>query len=183
VSETLVLDSGYRPVDIISWEAAMKRVVEKTVAVVEEYPDRYINTVNWRVNMPSVVRILVQVRRRRMVKFSRNNIFIRDRNTCQYCSHKFLRSQLNIDHVIPRAKGGTTTWENVVCSCIPCNNRKGMRLAHEVGMKLVRQPFKPKKLEDAEPYMQYRKGMPEGWQSYLRNAIYWDAALESDEPK
>lgn len=201
--ETLVLDSGYRPVEVISWRTAITKVViDKTVRVIEAYPDRYIRTVNpleavglnplpfehdgetrWMAQMPSVVALIRPVNRRRAVKFSRHNVFIRDNNTCQYCAHKFHRSQINLDHVIPRAKGGRTTWDNVVCSCIPCNNKKGMKLAHEVGMQLIRPPVKPKKLSDSTPYMQYRKGMPIEWQSYLRNAIYWDAELESDESK
>ena len=77
------------------------------------------------------------------VKFTRHNVFERDKNTCQYCGTIFDRNDLNLDHVVPRDRGGTTTWENVVCSCIPCNTRKGNRLPQEAQMSLIRKPKRP----------------------------------------
>ncbi|HEY0793963.1 MAG TPA: HNH endonuclease [Chthoniobacterales bacterium] len=78
------------------------------------------------------------------VKFSRQNVFERDRSTCQYCGRQFERDDLNLDHVVPRDRGGQTTWENVVCSCIRCNTKKGNRLPQEAGMGLLRVPRKPR---------------------------------------
>lgn len=179
MSDTLVLDVGYRPIEVMSWQVAIVKVLlDKTAAVVEEHPDRYINTVKWTIKMPSVIRLLKPVKRSRVVKFSRHNVFIRDNNVCQYCGHKFPRSAINIDHVLPRAQGGRTTWENVVCSCIDCNSRKGCRTPAQAQMRLLRAPVRPKKLADGGSFMSYRIGMPESWQTYLRNAIYWDAELE-----
>jgi 5-methylcytosine-specific restriction endonuclease McrA len=78
------------------------------------------------------------------LKLTRNNVFERDGNRCQYCRKVFDRRELNLDHVIPRHYGGRTTWENVVCSCISCNTRKANRLPHEASMRLRRKPSKPK---------------------------------------
>jgi hypothetical protein len=77
------------------------------------------------------------------LKLTRNNVFERDKNSCQYCSRRLPREQLNLDHVIPRDYGGKTTWENIVCSCIKCNTRKANRLPHEAGMRLIRKPVPP----------------------------------------
>lgn len=78
------------------------------------------------------------------VRFSRTNVFARDNYTCQYCSKQPRTSELNLDHVIPRSRGGATTWENVVCSCVPCNLKKGRRTPDEANMKLLRQPSRPR---------------------------------------
>jgi len=78
------------------------------------------------------------------VKFTRHNIFERDQNTCQYCGNNFDRKDLNLDHVIPRDRGGPTTWENIVCSCVECNTIKANRTPHEAGMHLIRKPKRPK---------------------------------------
>jgi 5-methylcytosine-specific restriction endonuclease McrA len=64
------------------------------------------------------------------LKLTRSNVYDRDKSTCQYCGKGFPREELNLDHVIPRDRGGKTTWENIVCSCIPCNTRKANRLPH-----------------------------------------------------
>ncbi len=81
---------------------------------------------------------------RRQVRFSRTHIFRRDRYTCQYCERTPPRSQLNLDHVVPRAQGGLTTWENVVCSCVSCNRKKGGRTPEQAGVRLQRRPRRPR---------------------------------------
>lgn len=78
------------------------------------------------------------------VKFTRHNVFERDGYFCQYCGEKYDTAYLNLDHVIPKERGGKTTWENVVCSCIRCNSKKGNRTPQEAGMKLLKKPKKPK---------------------------------------
>jgi len=78
------------------------------------------------------------------VMFTRRNIYERDGYRCMYCGVKFRKEQLNFDHVIPRDKGGQTTWENIVCACIPCNTRKANRTPVQAGMTLVKKPVKPK---------------------------------------
>lgn len=78
------------------------------------------------------------------VRFSRRNVFLRDQFTCQYCSKILPESQLNLDHVLPRDKGGPTTWENIVTSCFRCNTRKANKLPQEVGMHPRRKPLAPR---------------------------------------
>ena len=94
-----------------------------------------VTTISWKIRVPRVIVLLLFDRLpKKEVKFTRHNVFERDNNTCQYCGKVFERQELNLDHVLPRDKGGLTTWENVVCSCIPCNTRKGNRLPHQAHM-------------------------------------------------
>ena len=75
--------------------------------------------------------------------FTRRNLFLRDDHTCQYCGRRHPTQNLSIDHVIPRSRGGRTTWENCVIACVPCNARKGNRLLNEARMKLITKPRRP----------------------------------------
>ncbi len=109
------------------------------------------------------------------LKLTRNNVFERDRNTCQYCSKTMQREHLNLDHVIPRDHGGKTTWENIVCSCIKCNTRKANRLPHEANMRLIRKPSRPK----WRPVISLVLGKQnrEIWKDFL-DVAYWNVELE-----
>jgi 5-methylcytosine-specific restriction endonuclease McrA len=116
----------------------------------------------------------------RQVRFNRANIYARDRSTCQYCGRRFARSSLNLDHVVPRSQGGRSTWENVVCSCIDCNRRKGGRTPDQAGLRLIRRPVKPRWISLAG-LAGGREGYPE-WRPYLSivDASYWNAKLVDD---
>ncbi|MBW6415794.1 HNH endonuclease [Candidatus Methylacidiphilum fumarolicum] len=104
-----------------------------------------VHTVSFKIRVPKVILLLLFEKvPRKEVKFTRHNVFERDGYLCQYCGGKFDPSYLNLDHVIPRERGGKTTWENVVCSCIRCNSKKGNRTPQEAGMKLLKKPKKPK---------------------------------------
>ncbi len=104
----------------------------------------WIRTVRAELMVPRIIRVLTFARLpRREVKFTRRNVFARDGNTCQYCGRHFGLSELTLDHVVPRARGGQTTWENVVCSCVSCNVRKGGRTPWEACMRLIRAPERP----------------------------------------
>ena len=109
------------------------------------------------------------------LKLTRNNVFERDKNSCQYCARVLPREQLNLDHVIPRDYGGKTTWENIVCSCIKCNSRKANRLPHEAGMRLIRKPSRPK----WRPVISMVLGTQhrEMWKDFL-DIAYWNVELE-----
>ena len=104
-----------------------------------------IGTVSGDIPIPRVI-LLSHYDRvpKRQIRFSRINIFSRDRFTCQYCGRNPQRSELNLDHVIPRSQGGRTTWENVVCCCVPCNRRKGGRTPAQAGLRLPRNPVRPR---------------------------------------
>lgn len=139
-----------------------------------------VHTIRFRIRIPKVVMLLFFDRLpRKEVKFTRHNIFERDGNTCQYCGIVFERRDLNIDHVIPRDRGGATTWENVVCSCIPCNTRKGNRTPSEAGMRLVRKPKRPK----WRPFVQvtFIKSGDDSWKHFL-DLAYWNVELGHEGP-
>lgn len=178
---TLVLDVGYQPISCTTWQTAIVWVLDRVVEVVEEYPDKYIRTPNWQVNMPSVVRLLKPVRRRNAVKFSRQNVYARDRGRCQYCGLHVSRDVWTYDHVVPRAQGGKTNWENVVVACSDCNQKKGGRTPAQARMALASLPVKPRRLPQMPRFsLRRRSDVPEVWKDYLRNAVYWDGELEHD---
>lgn len=109
------------------------------------------------------------------LKLTRNNVFERDKNQCQYCGRVFAREELNLDHVIPRDRGGRTTWENIVCSCVKCNTRKSNRLPHEAHMRLIRKPSRPK----WRPIISLVLGTQhhEMWKDFL-DVAYWNVELD-----
>src|SRR5256885_7288182 len=128
-----VVDQQYRTFDYESWSALSASLHEETIGLTDRI-----------VRVPRVILLVAYDRvPKRHVRFSRFNVFARDKNTCQYCGHSFPRNELNLDHVIPRAQGGTSTWENVVCSCLRCNRQKGGRSPDEAGMNLLRRPMRP----------------------------------------
>lgn len=107
--------------------------------------DEFVGIVGGRIRIPRVIQLALFDRvPRRHVRFSRTNIYARDRNTCQYCGRGKTRAELNLDHVIPRSQGGRTTWENVVCSCVECNRHKGGRTPRQARMRLFRAPQRPR---------------------------------------
>ena len=142
----------------------------------ERFPqeEESIHTIRFRIRIPKVVLLLFFDRLpHKEVKFTRHNIFERDGNTCQYCGKVFDRRDLNIDHVIPRDRGGTTVWENVVCSCIPCNTHKANRTPGEAGMKLIRKPKRPK----WRPFVQVTiPKADDSWKHFL-DIAYWNVEL------
>lgn len=136
-----------------------------------------IHTVSLKIRVPRVILLMIFDRMpKKEVKFTRHNIFERDRNTCQYCGETFERKDLNLDHVIPRDRGGPTTWENIVCSCIECNTHKANRTPLEAGMRLIRKPKRPK----WRPFVQVSLGLQhDSWKHFL-DLAYWNVELGED---
>lgn len=137
--------------------------------------DACVHTVSFRIRIPQVILLLMFDRQpKKEVKFTRHNIFERDKNTCQYCGRVFDRKDLNLDHVIPRDRGGPTTWENIVCSCIECNTRKGNRTPQEAGMRLIRKPKRPR----WRPFVQVNLGLQlhDSWKHFI-DLAYWNVEL------
>ncbi|WCJ43647.1 HNH endonuclease [Euphorbia peplus] len=174
----LVLDISYRPVNVVCWKRAIcLEFMEK--ADVLEYYDQAVNSPSGSFYIPAVLRVphLLQVVKRRRVNsnLSRKNIMFRDHFTCQYCSS---RENLTIDHVLPSAKGGKWTWENLVTACSKCNSKKGQKTVEEANMKLLKVPKAPKEYDilaipltsAAIRMLRVRKGMPEEWRQYLSNS-------------
>jgi hypothetical protein len=125
-----------------------------------------------------------KVNMRHRPSFSRRNLFIRDRNTCQFCGKKFRTEELTMDHVVPKSKGGRVTWKNIVLACTTCNNKKGGRYLKDSGMRLIRQPFEPKAgdlvLGPVERLkMRLGRNVPKTWEQFL-GRLYWLTELEHD---
>lgn len=162
------VDREYRTFDFPSWSA-----LSRGLAAHEEM----IGTPRMRLKVPRVVLLVdYALIPRTRVRFSRLNIYARDGNRCQYCLRRLPRSELNLDHVNPRSKGGASTWENVVCSCIPCNLRKGGRTPEEAGMRLLKKPVRPR----WSPAFRAPAHFYEDWRPFLSAAdtAYWNVELE-----
>jgi len=137
-----------------------------------------VRTISLRIRIPRIILLLFFDRfPNKEVKFTRHNIFERDRNICQYCGKKFDRKDLNIDHVTPRMRGGLTNWTNVVCSCIPCNHRKGSRTPEEAGLHLIRKPKKPRWRPFVE--LQFAVATDHSWRHFL-DLAYWNVELGTE---
>ena len=159
----LVLNASYEPVNITRARRAVVMLV-KGVAVIEEAHERCVHV---GLQLPCVIR-LRQYRRLplRIQTLSRKNILIRDGYVCQYCSSKLPSSALELEHVIPRSRGGLSTWENLVAACRDCNKRKADRTPAEAGMKLLRQPRRVTILT-ARALMRQTGITEEKWRKYL----------------
>lgn len=176
MERTLLLNATYEPLRIIPWQKAITLLCQGKVEVVEVY-DREIHGVSVTFRLPSVLRLLrfIRVRGHHGVKFSRANIFARDGHRCQYCGKRHSLEDLTFDHVIPIAKGGGKSWENIVTACMECNRRKGGRTPHEAGLRLVRKPDRPR----WRPVVTITLGIkqtPESWRDYL----YWNVELDAE---
>ena len=135
----------------------------------------WIRTVRFDIVVPRIIRVLTFSKLpRQEVKFNRRNLFARDNNTCQYCGKRFSTSQLSLDHVVPRSRGGKTTWDNIVCACLKCNVRKGGRTPYEARIKLVRPPIKPRRNPVISVTMSDSRYS--SWKQFLDMA-YWDVEL------
>ncbi len=140
--------------------------------------DEFIHTPRRAIRIPRVIQLLHYDRLpRREVRFTRRNIFFRDRNRCQYCGRVFPQRELNLDHVVPLSRGGSSGWDNVVCACVACNARKGSRKPQEAGMTLIRVPRKPA----GHPILRAGWIGPcyEEWRTFL-DVAYWNVELSED---
>lgn len=167
----LFLDAEYRPLRIEPWQRALTDLFLGKVEVIEHSRDHAIKTVSREFPLPSVVRVLRRFKRDRIrIKFSRLNIYARDNFTCQFCAAQLPTEDLTFDHVVPRSRGGRTSWENIVACCIACNSEKADRTPAEAGMTLLRQPRKPHFLPTIT--VKHSGRTPPEW------APYWSGVLE-----
>lgn len=162
----LLLDSSMAPVKTISWKRAMVLWFQQKVAVIEEQAVE-VKGDKWVFKVPSVVQLKGYVMRRldKHVRFNRKNLFHRDDFTCQYCHVKFPPQKLTIEHVVPRCRGGKTSWTNTVSACFPCNQKKEGYTPDEAGMKLRRQPIKPQGKDFFMFWMP--SDIPTEWEPYV----------------
>lgn len=147
MAQVLVLNAGYEPLNIVSVKRAIVLLLKEKAEVVEA-AEAMMHSERLALKVPLVIRLVTYVRipARLNLPLTRRNVLIRDGYTCQYCGAQPGKQALTLDHVVPRARNGQTTWENVVVACAPCNQRKGNRLPAEAQMCLIRQPFRPRYL-------------------------------------
>ena len=189
----LVLNRHYQPVHVTNVRRALTLMYQGVAKAIDNQYRLYefhdwaelaalhhdsVATVSRRIRIPRVVVLSAYEHLPRVrVRFSRLNIYARDEDTCQYCHKELPRSELNLDHVIPRSQGGKTSWENVVCSCIACNLRKGGRTPDQAGMKLKKKPVRPRWtpfFRGAARRVTYREWLP-----FINgtDASYWNVEL------
>lgn len=142
--KTLLLSSSYQVLNFITEQRAIKLVFKDRVEILDSWQDEYIVWASGSMPHPSIIRLKNGfVPNFYKGGFSRNAVIRRDRNTCQYCAKRLTASQITIDHIVPRAKGGLTSFSNCVVCCKSCNSKKGDMLLEEVGMVLLRKPVSP----------------------------------------
>lgn len=173
----LVLNADFRPLSYFPlslwrWQDAVKAAYLDRVTILAEY-DRTVHSPSTEIRIPSVIVLRDYVKPAKTTAFTRFNLFLRDEFTCQYCGAK---GDMTFDHVVPRARGGKTTWENVVAACGPCNLKKGSRSLKQVGFRLRRTPVQP----TANQLLNAGRKFPpnylhESWMDFL----YWDAELDA----
>ena len=150
-------------------------------ALQAEFPDAdddhdYVRTVSVDIRVPKIIRLLIYDRLpERAVKFNRRNLYARDESRCQYCGRRFPTPELSLDHVVPRSRGGASTWTNLVCCCVSCNTRKGGRVPEEAGMRLIRDPFKPRRSPLIR--LRIRDEKYRSWRHFVDEA-YWSVELK-----
>jgi 5-methylcytosine-specific restriction endonuclease McrA len=173
----LVLNADFRPLSyyplsLWPWQEAIKAVVLDRVTILAEY-DAVVRSQRESIRIPSVVVLKDYVQPQKRVAFTRFNLFLRDEFCCQYCGSK---GDLTFDHVVPRSRGGVTSWENVVAACAPCNLRKGNKVLRTSGLALRRPPRRP----SAEDMRNAGRRFPP---NYLHDSwldfLYWDAELDA----
>jgi len=152
---------------VVNWEKAMTLLFQGKVEVIEEH-DEFVRTVRFTYRLPSIIRLnhYVKIRNQSYIRFSRENIYIRDDFSCQYCERRFHPKQLTLDHVIPAVQGGKKNWINIVTACISCNQKKGGRTPAEASMRLKSKPIVPTWLPKVQVKFSYAQA-PDSWKEYL----------------
>jgi 5-methylcytosine-specific restriction endonuclease McrA len=200
-ANVLVLNKLYLPIHIVGARRAFALLCREVAEVIsfeadrfethsfdswrelsalrDQYPDDdhdYIRAVNFEIRVPKIIRLLIYDRLpERAVKFNRRNIYARDESKCQYCGKRFPTSELTLDHVVPRSRGGGSTWDNLVCCCVACNSRKGGRLPENAGLKLIRRPSKPRRSPLIRLTLRDRRYR--SWRHFVDDA-YWSVELK-----
>ena len=175
----LVLNADYRPLSyyplsVWHWQDVIKAVFLDRVNVLSEY-DRVIHSPGFQMRLPSVICLKRYIQPARYPAFTRFNLFLRDLFACQYCAERGSTADLTFDHVLPKSRGGRTTWENVVTACAGCNLEKGGRTPRESKMHPRGRPYRPTVYELRDNGRAFPPNyLHESWRDYL----YWDAVLE-----
>ncbi|MHB9155788.1 MAG: HNH endonuclease [Endomicrobiales bacterium] len=199
-NDVLVLNRSFYAVQITSWQRALTLVYADHASVVDgdfrtysfedwrqlssmiqDHPAGFVKTPNFRIAIPEVIALKFYDRLPTTeVKFTRRNIYEHYNYRCCYCGKKFSSADLNLEHVIPRSRGGRTGWDNIVTACIPCNYRKGNKLPDEAGMALLIKPSKPKWRGNISLFMRSPLKMRTSWQRFI-DSVYWNEELDREE--
>lgn len=175
----LVLNADFRPLSYFplslwSWQDAVKAVFLDRVNIISRY-ETTVRSPSFEMQLPSVIALKDYVPTCRRPAFTRFNVFLRDRFSCQYCGERFPTHELTFDHVIPRSRGGRTSWDNVVASCGDCNLRKGNKMPHVCGMVPLHEPAEPTSFLLQENGRAYPPNfLHQSWRDFL----YWDTELD-----
>lgn len=167
LARSLVLNASYEPIKVIHWQKALILWIQDKVEVLEFHTVE-VRSPSRRFRLPSVMRLKSYIRPRRIhpIKFSRENVYLRDDYTCQYCAQRFPFRELTLDHVVPASKQGPTNWTNVVTACRPCNHRKANRTPATAKMPLLTTPRAPDWLP-SHPFDLDLDRVPPSWRDYL----------------
>lgn len=196
MTHALVLNRNFYAVHIADWRQAISMVYQGHAEVVDDgmatydfdswtelssmmeaHPAGFVHTTSLRIAVPEVIRLTRYDRLpRREVAFTRHNIYEHYRYRCCYCGGRFSTRELNLDHVVPKSRGGPTNWENIVTACLPCNGRKANRLPKEAGMRLLAGPTRPK-WGGGRHITARRIPMRESWQKLI-DRVYWEGELK-----
>jgi len=178
---TLVLNAdmqplSWAPLSVWNWQDAFVAVHQERVIQIKTYDDVLVHSAASSFEVPAVV-ALKSYRKRKRVTFTRYHVFLRDEFRCQYCGNQFPAKELTFDHVVPRSKGGLTSWTNIATSCAKDNLRKANKTPAQARMKLLRPPFKPSvhQLDATARKIPFNRGdLHQSWLDYL----YWDTELD-----
>ena len=166
--DTLILNKDAAPISVlplsaVSWQDAIKYMCLDRVTVLDWYDDWIVHSANWETKVPAVMMVKDYVRQNKYPRFSKFNVTLRDRFSCQYCGTNVSTNTVTMDHVYPVSMGGKTNWENIVASCMKCNSTKGSNL-----VRSRREPYRPTYYE----LVAIRKELPfdvkhPSWRNYI----------------
>tara|TARA_B100001123_G_scaffold441043_1_gene581446 strand:+ start:678 stop:1214 length:537 start_codon:yes stop_codon:yes gene_type:complete len=174
--KTLVLNADYKPLSyfplsVCNWKESIKAVYLDKVSVISEY-NEIVRSPSIKIKIPSVIALKEYVICSRKPAFTRFNVFLRDGFECQYCGAE---NNLTFDHILPKSRGGKTTWENVITACSDCNTSKGNKTLKELKLSIDKEPFEPSISNLQEKIKKYPPNyLHDSWKDYL----YWDTELQ-----
>lgn len=171
MTDVLVLNATYEALNVTSLQRAVKLIFAGKAEVLHQH-ERSLHSATFAMRMPSIIRMLYYIRRpRQEVALTKKNVLLRDDYRCQYCGGKG-EGPMTVDHVLPKSAGGPSTWENLVCACLTCNNRKNNRSPHDANLRLLRKPRRPKYI----PWIQIKRHtVPGEWYKFL---FLYDVSIE-----
>lgn len=168
IDKVLLLDQSFAPVKVVNWQKALCLVFLEKAEVVSINENFSVRSATASHPVPSIIRLVNKAKiKPSKIRFSRLNIYKRDNFKCQYCGNFFNVKELTLDHVVPRSKGGKTSWINVTSSCYPCNSKKRDKTPQQANMRLLTQPKYPSYFSGASIIRFYLDEVPEDWKMWL----------------